>query len=179
LVTGGLGRRWKLTPLGERFLAAPAPLQVWLLLATWWTQTDWAIASPYDFEGRNMPTGYSRLILKQLLELPLGKPASFDRFADQVIEDSRLVWGIQDQVSARRILSNFIECVVIYPLVDFGILLTEYEPHKTLGAEFRELSTFRITPFGKGLLEAIIDEMNQKQPRANTSTTNGKRLTGC
>jgi len=40
LVTGGTGRRWKLTPLGERFLAAPAPLQVWLLLATWWTLVD-------------------------------------------------------------------------------------------------------------------------------------------
>ena len=44
---------------------------------------------------------------------------------------------------------------MIDPLVDFGILQTEYEPHKTLGAEFRELSTFRITSFGKGLLEAI------------------------
>jgi hypothetical protein len=164
LVTGGLGRRWKLTPLGERFLAAPAPLQVWLLLTTWWTQINWAIASPYDFEGGYIPAGFSRLTLKQLLNLPLGKPASFDRFADQMIEDSRLVWGIQDQDSARRILSNIIERVVINPLVDFGILLTEYEPHKTLGAEFRELSTFRITPFGKGLLEAINDAMKQEQP---------------
>jgi hypothetical protein len=164
LVTGGLGRRWKLTPLGEHFLAAPAPLQVWSLLATWWTQTNWTIASPFDFEDGYMPVGFSRLALKQLLDLPLGEPASFERFADRMIEDSRMVWPIQNQDNARRILHSIIERVVINPLVDFGILLTGYEAHKTLGAEFRELSTFRITPFGKGLLEAIKDAMKQEQP---------------
>jgi hypothetical protein len=164
LVTGGIGRRWKLISLGERFLAAPAPLQVWLLLATWWTQTNWAIASRYDFEDGYMPPGFSRLALKHLLELPLGEPASFERFADRMIEESRMVWPIENQDSARRILRSIIERVVINPLVDFGILQTEYEPHKTLGAEFRELSTFRITPFGKGLLEAINGAIKQEQP---------------
>jgi hypothetical protein len=164
LVTGGPGRRWKLTPLGERFLAAPSPLQVWLLLATWWTQTNWAIASPFDFEDGYMPPGFSRLALKQLLDLTLGEPASFERFADRMIEDSRMVWPIQNQDNARRILRSIVERTVIDPLVDFGILKTEYEPHKTLGAEFRELSTFRITPFSKGLLEAINGAMKQDQP---------------
>ena len=164
LVTGGLGRRWKLTPLGEHFLAAPAPLQVWLLLATWWTQTNWAIASPYDFEDGYMPPGFSSLALKNLLDLPLGEPESFERFADRMIEDSRMVWPIQDQDNAHRILRSIVERTVINPLVDFGILQTEYEPHKTLGAEFRELSTFRVTPFGKGLLEAINGAMKQDQP---------------
>ena len=164
LVKGGSGRRWKLTPLGERFLAAPSPLQVWLILATWWTQTNWAIASPFDFEDGYMPSGFARLALKHLLELPLGELSSFERFADQMIEDSRMVWLIENQDSAQRILRNIIEHVVIDPLVDFGILQTVYEPHKTLGAEFRELSTFRITSFGKGLLEAINGAMKQDQP---------------
>jgi hypothetical protein len=164
LVTGGPGRRWRLTPMGERFLAAPPPLQVWLLLATWWTKTNWAIASPFDFEDGYMPPGFSRLALKQLLYLPLGEPASFERFADRMIEDSRMVWPIQNQDNARRILRSIIERTVINPLVDFGILKTEYEPHKTLGAEFRELSTFRITPFGRGLLEAIHGAMKPDQP---------------
>ena len=87
LVTGGLGRRWKLTSLGESFLAAPAPEQVWLLLTTWWKQTNWAIASPFDFEDDYMAAGFSRLVLKNLLDLPLGEPASFEVFADQMIKD--------------------------------------------------------------------------------------------
>jgi len=164
LIRGGLGRRWKLTSLGERFLAAPAPLQLWLLLATWWTQTNWVIAAPYGFEDGYMPSGFSRLALKHLLELPPGEPASYERFADRLIEDSRMVWPTENQDNARRILRSIIERTVINPLADFGILKTEYEPHKTLGAEFRELSTFQITPFGRGLLEAINDAMKQEQP---------------
>lgn len=164
LVTGAPSRRWKLTPLGERFLAAPSPLQIWLLLATWWMQTNWAIASPHNFEDGYMPPGFSRLALKQLLELPSGESASFEQFAIRMIEDSRMVWPTQDQDNAHRILRSIIERTVINPLVDFGILQTKHEPHKTLGAEFRELSTFRITPFGKGLLEAIYGAMKQEQP---------------
>jgi hypothetical protein len=164
LVTGGLSRRWKLTPLGERFLVAPAPLQVWLLLATWWTQTNWAIASQYGFEDGYMPPGFSRIALEHLLELPLGEPASFERFADRMIEDSRMVWNIENQDNARRILRSIVERTVINPLVDFGILQIGYEPHKTLGADFAQLSTFQITPFGKGLLEAIHGAMKPDQP---------------
>jgi hypothetical protein len=164
LVTGGMGRRWKLTPLGERFLAAPAPLQVWLLWRPGGRKpigrlllrmiSRMAICRP-DFQGlrSNICWNYR-----------LGEPASFERFADRMIEDSRMVWPIQDQDNARRILRSIIERTVINPLVDFGILQTEYEPHKTLGAEFRELATFRITPFGKGLLEAINGAMKQDQP---------------
>ena len=106
-----------------------------------------------------MPPGFSRLTLKHLLELPFGEPASFERFADRMIKDSRMVWPIQDQDNARRILRSIVECTVINPLVDFGILQAEYEPHKTLGADFPQLSSFQITPFGKGLLEAILGAM--------------------
>jgi hypothetical protein len=164
LVSGGMGRRWKLTPLGERFLAAPAPMQVWLLCATWWMQTNWAIASPYDFEDGYVSPRFSRLALSHLLDLPVGERASFEPFADRIIEDARMVWPIQDQVSARRILHAIIERMVIGPLEDFGILQAEYEPHKTLGAEFRELAAFRITPFGRGLLEAINNVITQERP---------------
>ena len=163
LVTGGLSRRWKLTPLGERFLAASSPLQVWLLLATWWTQINWAIASPYGFEDGYMPPGFSMLALKHLLELLREERISFERFADRMIEGSRMVWAIQDQDNARRILRSIIERTVIDPIVNFGILQTVYEPHKTLGADIPQLSTFQITPFGKGLLEAIHAAMKPDQ----------------
>jgi hypothetical protein len=158
LATGGPSRRWKLTPLGDRFLAVPAPLQVWLLLVTWWTQTNWTIASQYGFEDGHMPAGFAKLTLMHLLVLPTGDLVPFEPFADQIIEDAGLVWPIQDQDIGRRILHGIIERVVIDPLVDFGVVQDEYEPHKILGEGFRELSAFRITPFGRGLLEAIHEE---------------------
>jgi hypothetical protein len=154
LVTGGVGKRWKLTPRGEHFLAASPSMQVWYLLATWWTKTNWAIATPYDFDG-NIPAEFSLLSLKYLLDLPLEEWVSFEQFSDKMIEETRMVWSIENQDNARRILRYVIEQMVIDPLSDFGILQTEYGPHKTLGVEFQQLSTFRITPFGKGLLDAI------------------------
>ena len=60
--------------------------------------------------------------------------------------------------------ASHVERTVINPLVDFGILQTSTSRTRRLGAEFRELSTFQITPFGKGLLEAINDAMKQEQP---------------
>jgi hypothetical protein len=155
LVTGGLGRRCKLTPLGERFLAAPAPLQVWLLFATWWTLTNWVIASPFGYDDGYLPAGFSRLTLTHLLDLLVDALVSFEPFADRLIEAAKLIWPTENQEMAHSILRTVIERVVVDPLGDFGILTPEYEPHKTLGAGYRELSTFRITPFGKGLLEAI------------------------
>ena len=155
LITGGLGRRWKLTPLGERFLAAPSPLQVWLLLMTWWMQTNWAIAFPYDFGDDDMPIGFSNLILKNLRELPTTELVPFEAFAKRMIEEARFQLITTNPKNGQLILNSLIERVVINPLADFGILQKEYLQHVLLGEEFQQLSRFQVTPFGKGLLEAI------------------------
>jgi hypothetical protein len=155
LATGGLGRSWKLTPHGERFLAAPAPLQVWLLFATWWTQINWAIASPFGYEDGYLPAGFSRLTLTHLLDLSVDAQVSCEPFADRLIEAAKLVWPTENREIAHSILRTVVERVVVDPLGDFGILTPEYKPHKTLGEEFPELSAFQFTPFGRGLLEAI------------------------
>jgi hypothetical protein len=160
LIAGGLSQRWTLTSLGESFLAAPATTQVWVLLASWWIQTNWAIASPIVFNSGSMGPEIPMFALKRLLEIPSGEIASFERFADQLIADSRMVWPIEDQDTARSILRNIIESTVVDPLVDFEILQTEYRPHTTLGANYRELSTIQITPFGKILLKAMDDFIN-------------------
>jgi hypothetical protein len=74
-----------------------------------------------------------------------------------------MVWPVNKD-RARRILSSIIEGMVINPLVDFGVLQTEYVTQETLGAEFRELSTFWVTPFGRGLLQALKDAMKPELP---------------
>jgi hypothetical protein len=111
-----------------------------------------------------MPPRFSRLALTHLLELPLGEPTSFEQFAERMIEDSGMVLPIENQDIARRILRSIIERTLINPLVDFDILQTEFEPHTRCGMELRELSSFRISPFGRGLLEAINGATKQEQP---------------
>ncbi len=163
LVAGGPGKRWRLSPLGESFLAASAARQVWLLLVTWWTRINWAIASPYDFEDGYLPAGFTRLALSHLLDLPVGEVTPCESFADRMIADAGPSWTIQDQDRNHRILQYMIEGTVIRPLVDFGILQAEYEPYKTLGAEYQKLIAFRITPAGRSLLEAIRELPGQER----------------
>ena len=154
LVSGGIGRRWKLMPRGERFLAAPALLQVWQLAITWWMKANWAIAVPY-LDDEDLPYDYSSLALEQLLELSGGKPITFKRFADQLIKKSGMQWDSPNKDNARRTLHSIIERTLVDPLADFGILEKEYVPHEILGEEFQQLSSFQITPFGKGFFKAI------------------------
>jgi hypothetical protein len=154
---GGLGRRWYLTSLGNQFLAAPAEIQTWLLALTWWTQTNWAIAFPFGYGDGYMPYGFPKLVTRQLLDLPGDSRAPFEAFADQIITKAGLIWPIQDQNSAHQILRSLIERVAIDPMIDFGVLQAEYQPHKILGERYRELAAFEVTRFGKSLLESMDD----------------------
>jgi hypothetical protein len=158
LASGGIGRRWKLTPRGESFLTEPALLQVWLLVTTWWMKANWAITVPY-LDDEDLPYDYSSLALEQLLGLSVGKPIAFERFANQMIKKSGMQWDSPNKDNARRTLHRIIERTLVDPLADFGALQKEYVPHEILGEEFQQLSSFLITPFGKGLLKAIIATM--------------------
>jgi hypothetical protein len=155
LAEGGPARRWKLTPLGEQFLTAPAVVQIGLMLATWWTQTNWGIAYPVGSVDKLVSSVFTRLALEQLLELPAGEPAPFDTFAGRLIKEARLVWPIPDQDTARIIFKSLIERMVIDPQVRFGFLLEGYGPHERFGMEFPQLSTIQLTPFGRSFLEAL------------------------
>jgi hypothetical protein len=152
---GGPGRRWRLTPRGEQFLTMPAPIQVWLLLDTWWRQVNWAIASPVDIRGGYLAARFRELALNHLLDLRPGEPAPFALFADRLIEDIGLNWPIENQDHARDILQAVVRRTVIKPLIDFDMLAADYRPHKLLGPKYPELSTFQVTPFGKGLLHSL------------------------
>ncbi len=155
LVTGGSGRRWCLTPLGERYLEAQAAQQVWALFVTWWMKVNWAIASPWSFGDGQMPAGFISLTLQRLLALPVGERVSFEPFADHLIADGPLIWPIENQDSARTILHGIVTRVVIGPLHDFGVLATEYGPNPILGPGYEKLLAFELARFGQGLLTAI------------------------
>lgn len=155
LLSGGLGRRWRLTDQGELFLAMPAPLQAWFLFLAWWTQVDWEIASPFGIRGDSVIDRFRQPVLDHLLAISVGTRVLFEPFADRLVEDIGLVWSTQDQDYARQGSRAIIERIVIEPLVDLGILRPEHGPHKTLRGRYKELIAFYITPFGRSLLELM------------------------
>jgi len=156
MIMGGLGKRWRLTSVGKQFLTAPVMEQVWILFFTWCTKTNWAIAFPYSYGDGFIPYNFTDLTIKHLLNLPASDPAPFEPFADQMISAAKLVWQIQNQETAHGILHAMIERIVINPMIDFGVIQVEYGPHKVLGEHFRTLSTIKITPFGRSLLELVM-----------------------
>lgn len=155
LIEGGTGRRWKLSPLSEQFRTSPAPLQVWFLFATWCEQINWTIASPFGYVGGYLPEKFTQITIHNLLDLSEGAPISYKPFADHLIEEAKLIWPIQDQHSARDILRNLIERTVINPMADFEVVKAEYRPDKILGNDYPQITSFKITRFGKSLLESI------------------------
>lgn len=155
LLSGGPSRKWRLTEQGEEFLDLIAPLQVWVLFATWWTQVDWAMASPYEVRDGTFSDHFVKLTLDHLLEMPQETRVLFEPFADRLIEEVGLVWPIEDQEMAIHILHSIIDRVVIDPLSDLGVLIPEHGLVEGLGPRYKQLLAFQITPMGRGLLKVM------------------------
>jgi hypothetical protein len=153
LIQGSPGRRWQLTPVGEKFMTAPADIQVWLLFMTWWTQVNWAIA--WSFSVDEFPSSHTRnSILECLLKLPEGQASSYELFADQVIHAAGLGWHHAEGDHDRTILHGLIEATVARPLEKLGVLKLHGQPHPIWGEEFLKVSMLTLTSLGKMILES-------------------------
>jgi hypothetical protein len=155
LATGGQARTWKVTPSGDSFLSAPAPIQLGFMLDVWWHYEDWRIAFPVSGLSGGLPSDFNKIALKCLLELPIGKSISYEPFADQLIKETRFTWPSIDQTFVNDTMRSAIERMVILPLIEFGIIESEYGMKDIGGSKFSKLSKINLTPFGKGLLEVL------------------------
>ncbi len=156
LVYGGPGRRFRITQGGTEFMAAPAPLQTWYLLAVWWTRVNWLIAFPYEGFGEALPFGFSQTVGRRLMELPVGRNVAPDKFSDRLINEGRLKRGSEKQDRAVENLPAMIENCIIDPLVDFGILAPRYHTEAGILRERKTLVDFQITRFGRHFLGPLV-----------------------
>lgn len=160
LISGGAGQRWKLTPLGEGFLAADAAAQVFFLTATWWTRTNWAVASRAASQFGYLSFGFSKTVLKELLQLPVAEPLPFKPFAGRLLGVSAPlsdISAIQELEILDLLFYRLIQSVVIVPLAHFGILHTDMDLSMQDRFKILSVESFQITPFGRGLLQAVHD----------------------
>ena len=155
LVTGGQTRTWKLTSSGEAFLNALPPLQLGFMLDVWWHYEDWRIAFPVEGLSQGLPVNFREIILKRLLELPVGRSIAYEPFADQLIKETRFTWPSEDQTFVNDIMRSVIKHLVVYPLTSFGCLECEYKTKTSDGFTSKELVEIRLTQLGKGLLETL------------------------
>jgi len=155
LLEGGPARRWRLTPVGEKFLAVNPLIQVWVLLAVWWKQVNWLIAYPFEGMGESLPPRFQEITLDHLLSLPVDTRIPFEPFADRLIGDTGLKWSSRDTTYHRMFLHGAIQRMVIAILSAFGVAESEYQDKPLGTGTIPELVAFQITPFGKRLLESL------------------------
>ena len=168
LVTGGQGKRWRVTSLGEQFMAATPAEQVWFLWMTWWERVNWVLASPYGYAEDFFPSSFSYSVLKILCELRKGEIIHVEPFYDRLIRETPQAWPVEDLEGDRKQLHKIVESVVVDRMLDFGVLQAEFEPHKLLGPEFPVIKNFQITVFGKGLLKAMLARANEDLAKKST-----------
>ena len=155
LLEGGPARRWRLTPAGEKYLAANPVIQVLALLAVWWKQVNWLIAYPFQGMGESLPPRFQAITLDHLLSLPVESRIPFEPFADRLIEDAGLKWTSRDTSYHRMSLHGAIQRMVIDILAGFEVVETEYQDKPLGKGTISELIAFQVTSFGKGFLESL------------------------
>lgn len=150
LVEGGQAKHWRLTDDGEQFLQLHPAVQIAFLTGVWWGNMDWTVAFPYEGMSKGLPPRFEETTQKYLLELPVGTSISAETFADHLITRTGLKWGAKVE-SAPTILQAAVYRMVVYVLGYFGMAEIEYREsrHSTI------VSSFKITTFGRGLLETL------------------------
>jgi len=154
-VTDSLGKVCQVTSVGRSFLEQPASFQVAILLSTWWHRVDWRIA--YNFSGfsRGIPYEFTTDTLASVRELSFDQSYPFESFADFLLAKIGLVWPVEDQDRARRILHWMIQRMLVEPLADLGVLECQYLLTDSKGYESRDLATIQLSGFGKGILQTL------------------------
>jgi hypothetical protein len=154
MVTGGQARIWKVMDEGQHFTQLPAPVQVFLIFVVWWAM-DWTIAFPVFGLADGLPDNFQSVVFTCLQEIPVSENASFEPFADHVIEQSGLTWPSIDQTNAHFIMRAVVKRTVVDIMEKFGVLESEYKTDTSKSDELKKLVHIRLTPIGKGLLDLM------------------------
>ncbi len=162
LIEGGLGRRWRSTQRGERFLSSSAALQVLTLLHTWWYRVDWIIAVRFDIFGDLLSPAVPKVALSLLRALPVEQPVRFESFVERFIEESGWSWSPNDSDTTLRRIRRELTGMLVDPLEGLRVLSSERETEGKPPFELTNIQSFFVTDFGRGMLEAL---------RQNTSST--------
>ena len=157
LISGSPARRLRLTTAGEKFLMAIPPVQVWSMLSTWWQRVNWLVAFPVIGMGDRPPRGFQAAAMHALLALPVDQPVSFDRFASGLMKTTGYRWSKSDLAQAEYLMHSGIRRIVIDILADFECVQTTCREEPLGAGTIQQLDAFTVTPFGRGLLQAVAE----------------------
>jgi hypothetical protein len=152
------GGRWRLTTGGIRFLAGDPLLQTLSLFSAWWHRIDWRIA--LSIQAGELPEGFPTSTLAYLLAQPVGKWIDIKEFTETLNARTELAKALSDipgpgdwHMDSKTLLWD-VRRLITDQLTLFQVVEGEYLPAVDINAKKR-LKAFKITWFGKALLEGL------------------------
>lgn len=157
LIRGGPNRRWRLTKRGERYLSAPADLQVRALLAGWWYHMDWTAILNYNVFGDTFSSEFPRSALSLFRQLDVGQRREYEPFVDRFINEVGLRWDAEGEESERirSYVGSALESMLIEPLESLGVLACQRTEDENRSFAWKRLKAFSVTAFGRMLLDSL------------------------
>jgi hypothetical protein len=158
LIVTPQGGRWYLTNAGIRFLMGDPLLQVLSLFSAWWHRIDWRIA--LTVQAGELPEGFPTSTLAYLLAQPIGKWIEVGEFATTLNARTGLgkalsnIPGLGDWHQDSQALVWDVNRMITDQLALFQIIEGDYLPDVATFAH-RRLKAFKITWFGKAMLEGL------------------------
>ena len=147
---------WRITPDGEEFLGLGPLLQTSVLLSIWWYGVNWLVAYPSKGMGDALPRDFEQVTLSCLRSHEIDKSISFEQFADDLINQTGLTWTAVDSNFKQMLLRGSIEMMIIRILSIFDAVDEEFQEKPVGKGTISDLVSFKITPFGKCLLDAVL-----------------------
>ncbi len=152
LIQGGQGKRWKLTPLGEKFLQCDsAVVQTWFLFLTWWANLDWFVRHDGSLHESSDWLQFTRLLLHHLYPLLFAGRIKVDQFVQNLWTDFKKYFN-EDQPFMLNKFEYTVIRTMITPLSELGLIKVNYKPNK-YNIEVPE--AFSITELGKRFFGSI------------------------
>jgi hypothetical protein len=155
LISGGPGRRWRLTKRGEQYFSAPADVQVRALLGGWWYQVDWTVALNYNIFGAPLSSWVPQSALHLLLENDAGQRVEYEPFVDRLIEKVGWRWEGEGAGDTSRYIGSSMEHMLVRPLEAMGVLTCECSKDEAGPFAGETLTAFSLTDFGRFLLQSL------------------------
>ena len=122
LVSGGAGRRWRLTHPGEAFPSRPAAEQLLALLDGWWYRANWLVATHFATFGEELPPQTPARSWPCCGDWRWTHRAAFPEFVDEFVQTIGLSYPGGDNAHVRDLAAASVEGCVIRPLSRSGLL---------------------------------------------------------
>jgi hypothetical protein len=182
LIVGDNGIQWEVTAMGKAFLEVTPASQVMVLLYNWFINFNWSFLYSLEFADSDEYTKFVVTTMANLINLEVDEFTPVTQFANQLLEDNEQSFiNYFNQVTSHLLErykefqenNEFIELrtqlirqtaieasenMIIFPMLDFGVLEAIPVPDNQEGERERKFASICLTEVGEILLECLWDQ---------------------